>query len=303
MVLQVTNFDAVSGLMAKNIKFATIHAFTEYKKEVWQFCVKEKTDQQFEQMMGYEGFGAVPEINEGGDITPVDFEEGHKTTIAQRQWAYEVRVTWNQRTFAAKSAGFSKQIGFFLGRSGNLRYEYTGADILNNGFTDAAAYHGGDGKPLFSPAHTWKSTNQAYSNVLSSADASKTSIKNGLKTVHNAKMEQNIPASLTVTDILFGYENVFDIPEILKSSLDPESANKRYNALKDAKLNPVLLHYITDTDAFYFTTKNSYLAIIEATAPFLSTEMYHNKDMGENIWMSMNNGFKNPLDTYGNQGA
>ena len=303
MVLQSTLFDANTGLMSKNIKFATAHAFSEYDKECWMICDKVTTDQNFEQDMGYEGFGAAPEITEGADITPVDFGEGYKTITKQKQFAYEVRVTWNQRRFASANSGFSKQIGFFIGRSARLRYEYSGADVFNNGFTDTAPYWGGDGKPLFSASHAWKTTGVTYSNVLTAADASKTSIKSAVKTVSNAKMEQNIPASLVLTEILFGYENVLEIPEILKSTLDPESANNRYNAIQDAKLQPVLLHYVTDTDATYYKTRSSKLRIIEANAPFLATENYSNKDIGENIWMSFASSFLEPLSTYGNQGA
>jgi len=301
-MLQTTLFDNVTGLMSKNIKYATVHAFTEYKKEVWAFAMKEKTDQKYEQYMGYEGFGAAPGIDESGDIVPVDFEEGYKTTIPQKQWAYEVRVTWQQRRFATKAAKFAKQIGFFLGRSANLRYEYTGSDILNNGFTDTAAYRGGDAKPLFSASHPWK-TGGTYSNVLASADLSKTALVNGLKTIQNAKMEQSIPAALKVKNVKIGYENLFKLPELLKSSLDPESGNNTYNAIQDFGIKKVLNHYVTDTDAWYIGTDRSHLYIVEATSPFLTTESYNNKEVGENIWMSFNNGFTVPLGEFGNAGS
>lgn len=302
MTLSTTLFDNATGLMSKNIKFATIHAFTEYKKECWEFATKEKTDQKYEQSAGYEGFGAAPNKTEGGDVVPVDLKEGYKTTTPQKTWAYEVRVTWEQRRFATKAAAFAKQIGFFLGRSANLRYEYTGADILNNGFTDSAVYHGGDGKPLFSASHPWK-MGSTYSNVLTAADLSKTALQSALKTIHNAKMESNIPAKLMAKKMVIGYENVFTLPELLKSSLDPESGNNTYNAIQDFGLGKSLNHFLSDTDSFVITTDASSLSIIEATSPFLSTESYSNKDIGENIWMSMNSEHQNPLGTWGNQGA
>ena len=302
MTLSTTLFDSATGRMSKNIKFATIHAFNDYKKEVWEFATKEKTDQKYEQMVGYEGFGAAPKKTEGADVIPVDFKEGYKTTIAQETWAYEVRVTWEQRKFSVKSAAFAKQIGFFLGRSASLRYEYTGADIFNNGFTDSAAYHGGDDKPLFSASHPWK-MGSTYSNVLTAADLSKTALQSALKVIHNAKMESNIPAKLMAEKMIIGYENVFELPELLKSTLDPESGNNTYNAIQDFGLGKSLNHFLSDTDSFYITTDATYLAILEASSPFLSTESYPNKDIGENIWMSLNNGFKDPLGTYGNQGA
>lgn len=302
MVLQTTNFDNIVGTTCKNIKFATVHEFTEYQKECWKFNKKEGTDIRSVQSMGYEGFGGAPEVTESGDITAVDFSEGYKTTITQKQFAYETIVSWDQMRFAVKSAAFGGRIGFFLGRSANIRYEYLGTDTLTNGFTDSAAYHGGDSKPLFSATHPWK-VGGTYSNVLASADASKTTISTAIKTVANAKMEQNIPANLTLTDIIFGYENVIDIPEILKSSLDPESGNNRYNALKDYGLNMLLLHYVTDTDATYYNTKDSELVIIEANSPFMKTEMYRNMDTGEKIFMSAKNGFRKPLGIFGNAGA
>jgi len=302
MALNTTLFDNITGTLSKNIKFATVSAFTEYKKECWEFAMKEKTDQKYEQYLGYEGFGATPEITEGGDIQPVEFKEGYKTQIAQKQFAYEVRVTWAQRRFAVKAAAFAKQIGYFLGRSANLAYENKGADILNNGFTDSAAYYGGDSKPLFSASHPFK-TGGTYSNVLTSADLSKTSLKSALMTIQNAKMENSIPAKLTAKNIIIGYENVFELPELLKSTLDPANGNNTYNAIQDFGLQKTLNHFLSDTDSWYITTPETWLAIVEANSPFLGTESYANYDVGEKIFMSMNSGFKDPLGTFGNAGA
>lgn len=302
MAAVTTNFDAATGRMCKNIKFAITHAFTTPNKEWKMFCGKETTDQKFEQMIGYEGFGAAPEIDEGDDVQSTDMKEGYKTTVPQKQFGYMVRVSWLQQKTAAKSAAFAKQVGFFLGRSGNLTYENTGVDIINNGFTDSAAYHGGDDKPFFSASHPWKSGG-TYSNVLSSADLSKTVLQSNLKTVQNAKMENDVPAQLQVKDVLIGYENMFTLPELLKSSLDPESANNTYNAIMDSNLGKVLLHFVSDTDSHYITTNATYMKLFELSAPFMATESYTNKDIAEVIFMAINSGFKDALGTHGNQGS
>jgi len=301
MVAYTTNFDNVTGTTSKNIKFSTMHAFMAYEKEVWGFCKKLTTDQKYEQFLGYEGFGATPELAESGDITTVDYKEGYKTTVPQKQFGYEVRVSWLQRRVAKANTGFTQQIGFFLGRSGGLRYDYKGADIINNGYTDSAAYHGGDGKPLFSATHPWK-MGGTYSNVLTSAALSKTAIQAGVKTVHNTKMENNIPAKLKITNIQIGYENVLELPEILKSTMDPDSSNRRDNALADLRIGRQVSHFVSDTDGWTIYTDRSFLALVELSPPFLTTETYPNKDIGENLFMSFNSMHKEPLATFGNAG-
>jgi hypothetical protein len=291
-----------SGVESKNIKIYAGTEFMMQEKECWKFCKKVTTDQRFEQRLSFEGPGAASEHTEEHDIATVDYKEGYKTTIPQKQYAVEIRISWAARQFAVKSAQVSQQIGTYLGRAGTLAYEYKGANIIDYGYTDSAAYHGGDSKPLFSATHPWK-TGGTYSNVLSTAAASKTSIKAAGKTVHNAKMENSIPANLKMNKILFRYENVYEIPEILTSQLDPETGNNRNNALKDEGLEMVILHYPTDTNGWEILTTDSDLEIVEAAAPFLATNAYPNKSIGENIFMSMNNGFAKPLGTYGNQGA
>lgn len=301
--MSTTMFNGSTGLLSKNIMFATVHAFNNDPKEVWGICHKETTDLKYDQFQGYEGFGAAPKKVEGANITPVTFKEGYKTIATQKTFAYESRVTWEQRAFSVKTAAFAKQVGFFLGRSANLSYNFTGADILNNGFTDSAAFHGGDSKPLFSASHPWK-MGGTYSNVLSAGDLSKTTLESGLKTVNNAKMENNIPASMIAKKCVIGYENIFQLPELLDSEKDPESGNNAINAIRTKfGLSDEINHYIDDTDAFYIYTNATWLAIIEAQAPFVSTENYPSKNIGTNIWMSFTETFKDTLGVYGNQGS
>jgi len=218
MALQTSNFDNVTGITSKNIKFEAMNAFMTFKNEWKQIADLKTTGDKFTQYMSYEGFGALAEQTEGKDIQPVDFGEGYKTTAPQKQFAYEVRISWAQRTFAAQNAGFTKTLGFYLARSARLRYEYTGAGIFNNGFTDSAAFHGADGKPLFSATHPFKTTSETYSNVLSAADLGKTSTQSALITINQAKMENNVPASLVTESLTISTDNVFVLPELLKSS-------------------------------------------------------------------------------------
>ena len=300
--LVTSNFNNVTGTSSKNIRYATLHQWVAYKEEYKSWMKQEKTDMLHDQYMGYEGFGAPPEMDEQEDFSVAEYKEGYKKTTTQKQFGYEVRMSWQQQQFALKSSGFTKQLGFFLGRGGGLRYDYTAAGVLNNGFTDSAAFHGGDGKPLYSASHPWK-VGGTYSNLLTSAAFSKTVAKSVHNSITNAKMENNIPAKIKPNQVVFGYEIGFDLEEIYNSVKDPDSANHRKNYLADIVPNFTLNSFLSDTNSYHYQTEQSYLCLIEHTSPFLTTEVYPNKVVGENLFMSFVASFKAALGSWGSQGG
>ena len=301
--MTTTLFDNVTGTTSKNIKFATDAAYKEWNDEYKQIGIVEKTDQKYEQFIGYEGPGALTEKTEGADVTEHEFREGYKTTIPQKTWTNSMAISWEQREYAVGNSGYTKNIGYYQARSAKLRYEYSMAAIRNNGFTDSAAYHGGDSKPLYSASHPWKS-GSTYSNLLTAADLTKTTLESALQSIASAKMENNLPASLMAEKVVIAYENIFKLPELLKSNLDPESGNNTYNVFKDFGLGKFLSHYLTDTDSWYIDCAGTYTAIIESKAPGMRSYLDDKtNNLVENIWTALNTGFKDQLNTFGNAGA
>lgn len=301
MAMQTTQFNRTTMDISKNIKILTAAAFKTFDNEFKQIVNVESTDLKINKMMGYEGSGASPEKAEGASADQTRIFEGNIENIFMKSFVYQMPVTWEQRRFAVANASFMNQIGNYLARSMNLRYEYEAANVLNNGFS--TSYVGGDSAAYFSASHTWVSGG-TYSNLLSAADLSKTSLETALKTIANAKMEQGIPASLKAKNVIIAYENILVLPELLKSTMDPNTANNTYNAIQDFALTKTLNHYLSDTDAWYMDTEVNTRTMMQAQAPsFRSYVEDATNNLVEEGWASIGAGFHHQLGSYGNQGA
>lgn len=302
MVMNTTKFNRTSIDISKNIKILAAMAFKLHQKE-WKTVIgKEGTDLKIDKQMTYEGPGAAPIKPEGNTGQSTEVLEGNIESAVQDSHVYELPVTWEQRKFAVGNPRFMNMVGQYLSRSMVLSYEYKAANVLNNGFT-AAQFAGGDGKALYANDHTFK-TGDVYSNLLTAAALSKTSLESALQTIANAKMENNIPAALKASQVIIAYTNIFVLPELLKSNLDPDTANNTYNAITDFNLTKNLNHYITSSDDWFVDTDKNARTLKEAQATMIDS--YTNDETNNLVmrgWASIATMIHDMLGTYGNQGS
>lgn len=295
-------FDKTTVDISKNIKIMTAAVYKTFENEWKSIINKESTDMQVNKVMPYEGIGAAPEKDEGGTAQSGRIYEGYTESVVLSTFVYELPVTWEQRKYAAKNAKFMEQLGQYMARSIGLRYEYTGVSPLDNGFS-TGAYAGGDTKAYFAADHAWKSGG-TFDNLLTSADLSKTSLESALIEMAQATQELNIPAKLLPKVIHISTDNIFTLPELLKSSLDPESANNTYNAFQDFMLKKNLNHYLSDTDSFYIDAQSPSRVLYESQAPSFSQYGDDStKNLIETGMCAIGTGFHSMLYTFGNQGA
>ena len=301
-VMNSSQFNYSTIDISKNIKIMAVAEVKTFDKEWKQIINKEGTDLKIEKMMGYEGIGAAPEKSEGADAVQGRIYEGNIETILQATYAYELPVTWEQRRFVVKDAKFLAQLGQYLSRSMGLRYEYTSANVLNNGFT-AGATAGGDTFAYFSASHTWTSGG-TYDNLLTAADMTKTTLKAGIVEMSQATMEKSIPASLKIKQVIIPTGYIFDLPEILKSTLDPDTANNRYNALQDYAITKTINHYLSDADAWFMDSQVNTRTLYEADAPFFDDYLDNRpNNLVERATTSIGAGFHHQTASFGNLGA
>jgi hypothetical protein len=145
------------------------------------------------------------------------------------------------------------QIGQYNARSMKLVKEYDVANIINNGFT-AGVYAGGDSAAYFSASHTWKSDGTTYDNLLNAVALSRDAVEAAFISIASAKMESNIPAALMPRKLNIAYQNIFQLPELLKSIQDPDNANNTYNVIQDFNIKPNLNHFLTNANAYVIDT-------------------------------------------------
>jgi hypothetical protein len=301
-VMNTSNFENTSLSISKNIKILTAAAYQVFQQEYPSLIPKETTTLKIDKQMRYEGAGASPEKAEGDSAAQTEIKEGYVERVNQATFVYEMPITWEQRKFAVKNANFIGVIGTYMARSVLLRYEYKGVEPLQQGFA-TGAYAAADTKAYFADDHAFK-VGGTYDNLLTTALLAKTSLETALKDMANAKMEFQVPANLRAKRVVIQYENIFVLPELLKSNLDPESGNNTYNAIQDFSLKKVLSHYNTNSNDWFIDSQQDSRVLKEAQAPLY--DQYTNdstNDLVERSWTSIGAGHHDQLYSFGNQGA
>jgi hypothetical protein len=270
-----------------NLKIHAGSVLELHQKEFPMIIERENTDIRTDKRMQYEGPGAAPAKTEGTPADIATLRESHIDQGTQQTFAHDLPISWEVGKFAVKNARIINQLGEYQARSGILRFEFTSVDPINNG-TDVGKPVG-DGAAYFSASHFWKSAPTVfYTNLLPPAAMTKTSIQDDLIIIADAEIENGIPGFLKAKQINIGTSNLFILPEILKSSLDPETANNTYNAIQDANLTKNLNHYLTAKKAFTIDTQQPSRTLLEAHPIEISSyNDFKNRNLVEQLITSL----------------
>lgn len=247
-LMTTTMFPDESLQITKNLKLLTIAAFKVWPDEYKSLVSIKDTDLKIEQQRRFEGAGSGSVKPEGESSIQRRIYEGWKETAVQTTYSVELPVTWEQRKYVVKNAEFMNQLGQYNARSMKLTKEYDCANIINNGFS--TSYTGGDSAAYFSASHSWKSDGVAYSNLLNAVALSRDAVEAAFVSMAQAKMEANIPASIMPRKLHIAYQNIFQLPELLKSIKDPDNANNTYNVIQDYNIKPNLNHFFSNGNVY-----------------------------------------------------
>lgn len=247
-LMNTSLFPDFSLEITKNLKIFTAAAFKTWPDEYPALVEMNKTDLKIDKRIRYEGEGAAVEKPEGATSNQKRIYEGNIETTVQKTYAVEMPITWEQRKYVVKNANFMNQIGQYNARSMKLIKEYDCANIINLGFSGGPT--GFDGEQYFSASHTWRSDGSTYDNLLAAVDLGRDAVEDAFVEMAQATMESSIPLNILPEVIHIAYQNIFTLPELLKTIKDPESANNTHNVIRDYNIKPNLNHYLTDGDAY-----------------------------------------------------
>lgn len=293
-------FPDISLTITKNLKVFTSAAFKIWSNQYKLLMPKKPTSLKKEQAMNFEGPGSASVKAEGAVSDQTRLYEGNIETINQKTYSSEMPVTWEQRKFAFRNYQYMNQLGQYMSRSQKLAYEYECANVINNGWS--TSYTGYDGYAYYASTNTWRSGG-TYSNLLSAVALSKDALEDALIQITQATMEFSIPASLRPSYIHIGTSLVFKLPELLKSTLDPESDHNTYNVFKDWMLKKNCNHYFSDTTCYIIDTDVPTRVLYEAQGTqFTSYVDQPTKNLVENGMSSIAAGFIRKLGSFGSQG-
>ena len=132
MTMLSTTLQQTSIDLSKNVRKETVAALQLWPKEYDFIVENERSTYRTEKLMGYEGTGALPELEEDADPTSKAVVEGYTESATHKQYMQEMPVSYLMQLFADSNRVVPKLIGQYNSRSAMLRLEYTPADILNS---------------------------------------------------------------------------------------------------------------------------------------------------------------------------
>ncbi len=228
----------------------------------------ENSDRAFEEEVLFTGFGTAPVKGEGAAVSYDNARESYVARYTNETVALAFAVTEEAMEDNLYDT-FAKLRAKALARAMANTKQVKGADIFNNGFTDSAAFHGGDGVPLFSASHpTIGDGNQ--SNTLTGADLSYSGIETAITTAQKIKDDRGILVGGAGVSIHIAPDNWAVANSVLNSTLVPSagvvatgqslvtpSGWNDVNSIRSMSMLPQGSHInrrFTDTNAWFMKT-------------------------------------------------
>jgi len=241
-----------SDLMFAGLNEAYLLAFNAYPEEYTKYLNIEGSTKRQEEDAVTAGFGLVPEKDEGAqpyfDIMAYinKLQYLHKTYVM----GYEV----TEECFEDELYGIMRKGSQALATAVKQTVDTLAAAVLNNAFS--GSYVGVDGVSLCNTAHPAEKTGTNVANRPSTdLDFSATALNSALETWEEWTNDNDLPLMIMPKYVVSGPRQRKIITEVLGSTQRPFTADNEINAVREWELEKMILHYLTDTDAWWILSR------------------------------------------------
>jgi len=278
--------------------------YGEQHKEIYE---TETSERSFEEETKLSGFSAAPVKNEGSAIRYDNGQEAWTARYNHETIALGFSLTEEaieDNLYDSLSARYTKA----LARAMAYTKQVKAASILNNGFTNSAAYYGGDGVPLFSASHPLISGGVNSNIPSTAADLNETSLENAVIQIAAWTDERGLLIAAKPKKLIVPPALQFVSTRLLETSLRVGTADNDINAIKNNGSIPdgyTVNNFLTDTNAWFLTTDvpNGMKHFVRSP---LANSMDGDFDTGNVRYKSRERysfGWSDPLGMYGSAGA
>jgi hypothetical protein len=281
--------------------------YARYGEEHKEIYETETSERSFEEETKLSGFTAAPVKNEGSAIRYDNGQEAwtaryNHETIAMGFSLTEEAIEDN--LYDSLSARYTKA----LARSMSYTKQVKAAAVINNGFTNSAAYYGGDGVPLFSTAHPLISGGTNSNTVSTGVDLNETSLEAAVIQIAGWTDERGLLIAAKPRKLIVPPNLMFVATRLLETELRVGTTDNDINALKNNGSIPegyTVNHFLTDTNGWYLCTDvpNGMKHFVRTP---LANSMDGDFDTGNVRYKSRERysfGWSDPLGMWGSQGA
>jgi hypothetical protein len=281
--------------------------YARYGEEHKEIYETETSERSFEEETKLSGFSAAPVKNEGSAIAYDNAQEAWTARYNHETIALGFSLTEEaieDNLYDSLSARYTKG----LARAMAYTKQVKAANVLNNGFTNSAAYYGGDNVPLFSAAHPLVSGG-TNSNIPSTpADLNETSLEAAVIQIAAWTDERGLLIAAKPRKLIVPPALQFVSTRLLETELRVGTNDNDVNALKNNGSIPegyAINHFLTDNNAWFLTTDvpNGMKHFVRSP---MSNTMDGDFDTGNVRYKARERysfGWSDPLGMYGSVGA
>ena len=227
--------------------------YSEHPTEYTDIFTMGSSSMAYEEDVETTGFGLVPVKTEGASVAYDGHTQGFTkryTHVAYSLGYIVTREELDDNLYKSRSFKRGKMLSF----SFRTTKEIVGANVLNRGFS--ASYLGGDGIELFSLLHPTLAGN--FANELSTpADLSEASLEDLLIQIEETKNSRGLQIAIRGDCLIVPPALAFTAERIMRSTLNPDTANNAVNAIKSRGLlrgGVKVNHYLTSDSAWFIKT-------------------------------------------------
>jgi len=278
--------------------------YGEEHKEIYE---TETSERSFEEETKLSGFAAAPVKNEGNAIAYDNAQEAFTARYNHQTIALGFSLTEEaveDNLYDTLSARYTKA----LARAMAYTKQVKAAAVLNNGFTNSAAYYGGDGVPLFSTSHPTVAGGTNSNTQSTATDLNETALENAVIQIAAWTDERGLLIAAQPRKLVVPPGNQFVATRLLETELRVSTADNDINAIKNNGSIPegyTINHFLTDSDAYFLTTDvpNGMKHFVRTP---LSTSMDGDFDTGNVRYKARERysfGWSDPLGMWGSPGA
>jgi len=281
--------------------------YARYGEEHTEIYETESSERSFEEETKLSGFSAAPVKNEGGAISYDNAQEAWSTRYSHETIALGFSITEEaieDNLYDSLSARYTKA----LARAMAYTKQVKAASVLNNGFTNSAAYYGGDGVPLFSTAHPLVSGGTNSNAPATPTDLNETSLEAAVIQIAAWTDERGLLIAAKPKKLVVPPALMFVATRLLETKLRVGTNNNDISAINNNGTIPegyTVNHFLTDTNAWFLTTDvPNGLKHFERTP--LQNSMDGDFDTGNVRYKSRERysfGWSDPLGMWGSSGS
>lgn len=259
-----------------------------------------KSKRAFEESLSYTGFGLLDVKDQGQSVSYEDPKQNWLHRLTQVTYGKGFTVTFEMKAYDQ----YNKMNAFAgeLAKSVIATRETITSNVLNRAFNDS--YTGGDGLELCSTAHLLGGGGTWQNELTTAADFSATSLEQALIDIGDMVGDSGLLMRAKAVKLVHPNEMAWDVQKLLKSTLDPDSANNTINPAKGI-LQPIQWNYLTDPDAWFILTDIANgLKVYNSRMPdFTRDNDFDSENAKFKTVFAMSAGWDDPRGVFGSPGA